>query len=96
MVNGVEVNVTVRTVPADTAVNENRFGVSSSHARKFVNAYKNQTVKGYKVCNKYPMSGRTASVHAETFQWNVLNAKVSIEINKSQLIICHIFNRRII
>ena len=76
MVNGVEVKVTVKTVPAVPAVNENRFGVSLAHARDFVNAYKSQTVKGYKVCNKYPMSGRSASVHAEAFQWNVLNAKV--------------------
>ena len=78
VVNGIEVNINVRTVPADMAVNENRFGVSLTHARNFVTAYKNQTVKGYKVCNKYPMSGRSASVHAEAFQWNVLNAKVCL------------------
>ena len=77
MVNGIEVPITVSTVPTTTVVNENRFGVSFSHAKKFIEAFKNQRVRGYKVCQKYHMTGQSASVHAETFLWNILNAKVS-------------------
>ena len=76
LVNGVEVPISVSTVPTAPVVNENRFGVSLSHAKKFIDAFKNQRVRGYKVCQKYHMTGQSASVHAETFQWNILNAKV--------------------
>ena len=76
VVNGIEVPITVSTVPTDLVVNENRFGVSLSHAKHFIEAFKNQRVKGYKVCQKYHMSGKSASIHAETFLWNVINAKV--------------------
>ena len=77
-INGTEVTTTVTAVSKSTVTDENRFGVSLAHANAFVTAYKNRRINGYKVCNKYPISGKSASVHAETFLWNVLNSKVSV------------------
>ena len=77
-VQGKDVDVTIRQSPLAIANEENRFGVSLAHANDFVSAFKNQRVLGHKVCNKYPISGRSASVHAETFLWSILNAKVII------------------
>ena len=78
VVNGVEVPITVSTVPTAPVVSENRFGVSLSHAKNFIEAFKNQRVKGYRVCQKWNLTGQSASVHAEAFLWNILNAKVII------------------
>ena len=76
VVNGNEVTIQVRSIPDDQSTKENRFGVSLSHAMDFINAYKNQQIGGYKMCNKYPVSSISASPHAETFAWNILEYKV--------------------
>ena len=77
-INGVKVNIPINTVPKHEPIEENRFGVSLEHANAFIAAFKNQKVKGYKVCNRYHMTGQSASIHAETELWNLLNYKVSL------------------
>ena len=74
--NGKEIPLRIRTIPDDLPTPENRFGVSLSHALQFINAFKNQKIKGFKICHKYPMSSKSTSVHAETFLWNLQDYKV--------------------
>ena len=70
------VQVTVTTLTEITPTMENRFGVSLEHAKKFITAFKNHKVKGYNVCHKYALTGQSASIHAHTFLWSVLDYKV--------------------
>ena len=75
------VKITVNTITLTRPTLENRFGVSLAHANKFIAAFKNHKVNGFNVCNKYALTNKTASVHAHTFLWNVLDYKV-IPFNK--------------
>ena len=56
---------------------ESRFGVSLQHAQEFIQEFKNQQINGYKICSKYYMDWKSASVHAESFAWAILEYKVS-------------------
>ena len=55
---------------------ETRFGVSLHKGQEFIRAYKALKVKGFNVCHKYPLNWSSASVHAESFLWNVIDYKV--------------------
>ena len=57
---------------------ENRFGVSLEHGKQFITALKNLKIKGYKVFRNYSIPAKSASAHAETFLWNVMEYKVSL------------------
>ena len=78
IINGKEVQIEVCSIPDTPPVEENRFGVGLSHAMNFINAYKNQIVDGLKVCQKYEISGKSASVHSEAYLWSLINYKVNI------------------
>ena len=67
----------VSTVTQIPCMDENRFGLSLQHAKDFIQAYKNQQIHGYKVCTMYQMEWKSASVHAESFSWNILEYKAS-------------------
>ena len=69
-------DITVRSLTSIPVCWENRFGVSMEHARSFIAALKAHQVKGYKVCRNYSIPGKSASVHAETFLWHILEYKV--------------------
>ena len=66
----------VTTVTQSKPTMENRFGLSLQHAKDFIQAFKNQQINGYKVCTKYHLEWKSASVHAETFSWSILEYKV--------------------
>ena len=76
MVKGKPLTLQVRSIPDDMPTLENRFGVSKSHALRFITAYKNQQIRGCKVCHRYPMTADSASIHADTFLWNIIDYKV--------------------
>ena len=76
IVNGQEIQVQVCTIPDERPTTENRFGVSLDHAQKFIAAFKNQQIGGYKMCHRYPMTAESASPHADTFAWNLIEYKV--------------------
>ena len=68
----------VNTVTQIPYMEENRFGLSLQHAKDFIQAFKNQQIHGYKVCTTYEMEWKSASVHAESFFWNILEYKVKV------------------
>ena len=85
IVRGKTVNLQVRSIPDDRPTLENRFGVSREHALRFITAYKNQQIRGYKLCHRYPMTSESASVHADTFLWNVIDYKVCTMSNSKNI-----------
>ena len=70
----------VSTVVDWPASAENRFGVSLAHAKDFIRAYKSVKVNGRRVCQKYPMSSVSSSVHSESFAWTNIENRVCKKI----------------
>ena len=77
MVAGKAFLVTVNGVVDLPLLDENRFGVSLQAGVDFVQAFRNLRINGFKVCHKYPLEWESASVHAETFAWNLFEYKVN-------------------
>ena len=72
------VEITVKSLTSNPVCPENQFGVSLSHGKEFIAKLKNHQTKGYKTCRNYTLHGKSASVHAETFLWHILEYKVSL------------------
>ena len=70
-------NVAVNGVVDVPLLDENRFGVSLQAGNDFVQAFRNLRINGFKVTHKYPLEWESASVHAETFAWNLFEYKVN-------------------
>ena len=79
IVDGQKVKSLVSTKTQIPPMEENRFGVSLQHAKEFIQAFKSQQINGYKICTKYYLDWKSASVHAESFAWAILEYKVSYE-----------------
>ena len=76
ILDGKLLKILVNNVTQSPCSDENKFGLSLQHAKDFIQAFKNQQIDGYKVCTKYDLEWKSASVHAETFSWAVLEYKV--------------------
>ena len=79
IVDGKVLKVLVNTVTQSQPTDEDRFGISLQHAKDFIQAFKNQQIHGYKICTKYHMEWKSASAHAESFAWAILEYKVSYD-----------------
>ena len=66
------VEITVKSITSKPVSPQNQYGVDIAHAKEFISALKNHQVKGYRTFRNYVMPGRSASVHADTFLWNIL------------------------